>query len=845
MRARLPDPLPEFARVPLTIPEAAELVTTGTVKLLTSDVFDTVVWRPVPSPHHLFVTLAERLLAAGHLATAVDPHAFALTRVRAEHAARVAAREAHGSPECTLEELWAEVPAWVWSPGSGPGDGCAAELEVEAAALHVHPGAVRVLTEARRLDIPVALVSDSYFSGAQLADLVTAAGLDVAGLGIEVVTSSDRRRNKWDGLLGDVMAEHGGAERAVHIGDNPFADLVTGDRLGARVVHADLLDADDAALTSHEPWELLGAAAATDGGRSAAIREVLANAGPRRHDPGYQFGVEVAGPIMAGFAGWVSATADELGAGAVHCLLREGARIAELIDVVRPDGPPRVLVHASRWGIMRAAVLSGTERELERALARRAPIDAAHVAAAFGLDVERVAKTLPAPAVEGAARREAYAALAADDELREQIVTGSAALRRGVLAYLDRTLVLDDGPLVLTDIGWGGTIQEGLTAILDAAGIRPHIVGLYALLSPPGETRAGEGADLRSYLPVRGARGESATAAAVAVRHPEFLERINTPALGTLLGFSDDGVPETRPDDHDVISPSLAAAQAGVSDFCTTLAALALGESERQREWFTAGGPLAATALDALATTVQAPDPRLAESLGTWEHDDVAGTAAEALSNAAFGRWARYANAVDVGEVSMHDVYWVAGVAATAGGALAGQLAAVAAGANSDSVAPHAPTGLARVAVFAPGETLAAAQTELVPRLGGEGWSLLRFDAGAPGVRSVRIDVGAVAALVEIGDASLSFGDTTIDGADALVAASRWIDGRWLGGRHAVVASGGHLLIDPDPPVTAATRVAVTVAFRAWPIEPATVRTLLPQWRTAAARQLPRLRRRR
>src|SRR5690606_10661401 len=109
-------------------------------------------------------------------------------------------------------------------------------------------------------------------------------------------------------------------------------------------------------------------------------------------------------------------------------------------------------------------------------------------------------------------------------------------------------------------------------------------------------------------------------------------------------------VPETRPDDHDVISPSLAAAQAGVSDFCTTLAALALGESERQREWFTAGGPLAATALDALATTVQAPDPRLAESLGTWEHDDVAGTAAEALSNAAFGRWARYANAVDVGE---------------------------------------------------------------------------------------------------------------------------------------------------------------------------------------------------
>ncbi|HUF97767.1 MAG TPA: hypothetical protein VMM60_06520, partial [Ilumatobacter sp.] len=710
MRTRLDAPMPALRQPPLTVAEALVAINSGSVRLLTSDVFDTVLWRPVASPHHLFAAMGERLIADGILAPGINGQTFALNRTHAERVARRKTYIEFESPECTLEEIWAEIPASTWAAGVTPSVGAAAgvatELAVEAAALKLHPTARSLIEAARANGCHVALVSDSYFSIEQLTTLLRAAGLDLTGIDVE--TSSTHRCNKWDGLLQLAVTARGGADEVpqpdvLHLGDNPFADLVVGDRVGARVCHIDLFDADDAALLAHEPWEFRSFAVGSDGGRSAAIRETLVSAPTDlAHSPSYQFGVEVAGPLMAGFAGWVSATAEELGAGHIHCLLREGGRIADLIDIVRPHGPPRQLVHASRWAIMRAAVMTGTPVELERALARRASMRAEHIAEAFGCDVDVVAKVIGGPAVPDNQRADAFDAIANEAALRDEIVAASAALRRNVMAYLDRTLHLDGGPLVVTDIGWGGTIQEGLAAILTEAGFTNEIVGLYALLSPPGERRAGSGAHLQSYLPTIGYGGQSITSARIAARHPEFLERINTPAIGTLLAFTETGEPVTQPDDHDNIGPSLRAAQRGVIDFCTTAADLGVFRDSCGDEWF-GDDTFAATALDSLVTVIGSPDPRLAAELGTWEHDDVAGTAAEALSNDSFGRWAPFANGVDVGEITMNEVYWVPGVASAAGTSLASQIAALAGGANPDIVCPPSATGLARIAFFPPG----------------------------------------------------------------------------------------------------------------------------------------------
>lgn len=823
-----------------TIDEVAAAIAAGTVGRLTSDVFDTVVWRGVARPADLFLHVARRL--RDEHGTTVGDHEFLAARTRAEARARRAAFAVHGSPECTIEEIWDALPAAAVPRGDDRAAGLEIELAVEAAHLRLHPRVVELFTTARAHGVGITLVSDIYVSSDQLRRLLVAAGLDLDG--IEVVTSSDRRRNKWEGLLADVFAAHGGPDRCLHIGDNPGSDVLAARRAGARCCHVAVAAADDTVMSTHAAWERLSRAGGSDGGRGAVVREAFVAAGATATRPGYQFGVAAAGPVMAGFASWVAATTEELGAPVTHCLLREGARIAELIGIVRPDAPERVLVHASRWGIMRAAVISATPRELERALSRRADLRAEHLVEAFGCDLAAATRVLGGPVVARTDLMDAFDAIAADPVLADQIRERAATLRRHALAYLERRLRLD-APLVLCDIGWGATIQEGLTDILRSAGHDVPITGLYALLSPSGVARAGEGADVRCYLPLVGPDGWAIADAALAVRHPEFLERINTPELGTLLEFDGDGTPICRPDDHDPIPDSLRLAQQGVVDFCRHWRRMVDPVPALRAAWRAPG--LAGAALEAFASTIAGPDPRLAAELGAWSHDDVAGTHHEPLAGAGFARWVRYANGVDAADITMHDVFWVPGAASAARSPLAFQLGALAGGAHPDTVCPPSTTGVARIAVFPPGSALASAQRELTPRQGGAGWMLLQLRTPVPGLRSIRIDLGDVALLAEIDDAEIVVsgrdGDVVVaDGADQLRRAGHWVGGRWLSGRRAVVTAGGHLLV--DLPRADVEGVWVSIAFRTSPLDPDEQRRWLPTQLVRVADVARRVRRR-
>ena len=823
-----------------TLAEVTAAIVAGDVGHLTADVFDTVVWRAVARPVDLFLAIARQLRDEHGLT--IGGHEFLAARTGAEARARRAAWAAHRSPECTLEEIWDAMPAAAVPGGADRATGLELELTVESRHLRLHPGIADVFATAREHGVGITLVSDIYMSSAQLCRVLGAAGLDLAG--IDAVTSSERRRNKWDGLLVEVFATHGGPERCLHLGDNPGSDLIAARRAGARTCHVALATADDTVASTHRAWERRSRATGTDGGRTAVVRETLVAAGATAASPSYQFGAAAAGPVMAGFVTWVAATAEEMGAGAIHCLLREGARIAALLDVVRPDGPERVLVHASRWGIMRAAVVTGTPRELERALARRADLRADHLVEAFGCDLADASRVLGGPVVARTDLTAAFEAIAADTAVMEQILDRAATLRRNALTYLERRLRLD-GPLVLCDIGWGATIQEGLTDILRSGGHDQPITGLYALLSPAGVTRAAEGADVRGYLPLIGPEGTAIEDASVAVRHPEFLERINTPQLGTLLEFDTAGEPVCRPDDHDPIPRSLQLAQRGVADFCREWQRMVGVEPTLRSIWLDEGQ--AGAALAAFASTITGPDPRLAAELGTWSHDDVAGTLHESLVGPGFGRWVRYANGVDAGDITMHDVFWVPGAASAANSPLAHQLTALADGAHPDVVCPPSPTGVARIAVFPPGSPLASAQRELTPRQGGEGWMLLQLRTPVPGLRSIRVDLGDVPLMAEVADAEITLSGPSgatvvVDGVAGLHRASSWIDGRWLSEHRAAAAAGGHLLV--DVPAGDAEEVWVSIAFRTSALTDGERRRWLPAPLLAASAAGRRVRRR-
>ena len=81
----------------------------GRYKVLSLDVFDTLLWRRVPEPADVFLLLGRALEADGKLAPDLSPIGFAQLRRAAERAAREKAQAATGYREVTLAGIYAAL----------------------------------------------------------------------------------------------------------------------------------------------------------------------------------------------------------------------------------------------------------------------------------------------------------------------------------------------------------------------------------------------------------------------------------------------------------------------------------------------------------------------------------------------------------------------------------------------------------------------------------------------------------------------------------------------------------------------------------------------------------------
>ena len=788
-----------------------DAIGSGRYRILTSDVFDTLVWRPAAKPHHLWGELGRVLSAAGDLPVQVTAPEFAMARVRAEARARVLTGVTDRAPEVTIEEIWRQMPTqWL---NKDPDAYVTAELAFEARVLRRHDVAIECLALARSVGMRVVLVSDTYLHAGQLTALLAAAG--VPSVWDDVVVSSEHRRSKADGLLQAAIERSGvAADQVLHIGDHPVSDVAAAARCGATAVQLALPAPVDAVSHAHRPFDRYSEDHASDGGRGGALRDAFNEVGLAGFDPSFQFGAAVAAPLAAGFCGWASATAASFGSGTVHCLLREGGTIAEVMREVAPQGPRPVTLHASRWAVLRAAVFTGTEDELFAALARRADLVPEHVAAAFDVDVRLVRDVIGAGPHDHRTRALVLRKLAAHTELRGQIIEASTRLRRNAQRYLEHALELDDGPIVLCDVGWSGMIQHGLTDIIHDMGIDREVVGLYCATTVNAEERVSRGATMKWYLPTSGLHGRADRATGTIVRYPELLERILTPPIGTLLSFDDDGRPVCKPDTEHR-SVSLEAAQTGLATGVRHLGSCVRADPARWCDDL----DFRTTLAESMASVLQSPDARVADPLLGWEHDDVAGSTAEGLGASWIAPLLPFANAFDIDKVPPTEVFWLPGMAALGGGALAAQLDAVERGADSSLLCPVSPLGVATITVFPRRSPRAAAMWSDTPRVNPDGWSTLTYRCTVPTAGAVTLQLCPDGGVVEFGllRVELQHGDTheelSIDHVDHDAVNS--VLARRLGRSTLGFAPGGHLRVSlPAMAGDAACVVRVSVAYR-------------------------------
>ncbi len=629
--------------------EAAALIEKGRFRLLSLDIFDTIVWRSFPRPTDLFYALGRAAQERGWLEESSSPEGFATLREESEALARN--RKRH-TAEVTLEEIYQSFPR-RFLRNAGPDEVLRLELEIERAATHPNEEVVRLARYARERGLRIAFVSDTYLPEEHLRAVLP---VDADFL----VSSCSHGLAKTQGLHKALLL-HSGVRPAqiLHLGDNREADVEAPARLGITTLwFPKFPPALQIAIDSELPFlrperaHCLSGAGGDYGITSLRSQALHANANVA--DPYRAWGATVLGPAMAGFCGWILRRCREMGVREALYLMREGRVLRRMTR--RLDPSFRALeFHISRFVAVKACILSGTFEELLRFLARPSPAPAAELLADLAIDATE-AGVAPDALIEGDAARELARAIHSKPDLRRRAVEASRELRRRLLAHLFQVLPEPPATLAVVDLGYAGTIQQCLQQILDHEGLLTRTHGLYLVTNRGIGKLQRAGAAAESYL---ADQDQPVWFSHPFTRCPETVEQSLMCDCGTTIGYAPDGTPvtgEIRIPDWQ--REAIASVQAGAFDFIERWAERSTRcEPEPER--------LRSLIRFIVVRALTSPTEAEIEAFGSWHHDENFGshTTRTLTSCRVPDLYLRHMSAHQLASLRSGDVYWVFGLA--------------------------------------------------------------------------------------------------------------------------------------------------------------------------------------
>ena len=598
-------------------------------------------------------------------------------------------------------------------------------------------------------------MSDTYFTEPQLRALLDQPVLRDVPLEA-IFASSEHRLGKSGGLYAIALEALGvRGEEVVHLGDNPEADLHYPGELGI-----------DCHLFERRPPQLqqmldaerrlgvggsirAGADLTALRGKVAARREAEATAPALR--PFSDHGALALGPVFTGFAEWAQLQAAELGATRLHCFMREGAFLGELIDRAGEHlgtESRTAPLWLNREVLARATIATGELEEIAPLLVRRRTPTVEGFLASLGVELgllPRFAGHARTRLDDVGTRTSLLEAIEADEAVRARIVEQARATRERVVRYVER--LLDGGDrLTVVDLGWGASAQGLLAAALEQGGLRADLSGLYVVLHRGAARHVFDGMHVRGYL---GEFGDPASAVDAVVRSPEVLEQVCMPDHGSQKALSDDLEPVLYPGTRSPVqSAESEAVRAGVRAFQAEWARY--GRALPGRLGDLAGEPDLLRPL--LMRAVVAPTEREATIFGGWMHDENQGSAAveHVASPELVGRL-RHLDPDALRRLPMQEVYWPYALASQVDASWGELMSLAASGAIGwEALSADADTGPFRIAVSQGSHVPDDQRFSAVPKRNRFGLSFVRTTLMARAIREIEIRPTLHAAVVRL-----------------------------------------------------------------------------------------------
>ncbi len=533
----------------------------GGAKVLSLDVFDTLVWRRVPEPFDVYLLLGRQLAAAGKLAGHFTPQGFADLRFAAERAAREKVQAVTGYREIKLADIYAQLPDHVFAAGFDNAARIQFELACERDVLVLDADIVVLMKTAKTAGVRVILVSDTYFTGAQLLGFLAHLGVP-DGLIDKAYVSCEMGKPKYRDLFDVVLRQEAVAPAdMLHVGDTVEADINPCRARGIAVAAYDKWGFSPRILSyEFHPGphgRAQRAALLGDSGDFGltGLRSRLAHRAPpilaKDLKPYWSYGAAVLAPVFAAFARWVVGESQSLGAHRIYGLMREGRFLKRVVEAAAQQLGVALTVEElwlSRRAVVRAALTADDLSLLPEAILLTPGNTTDEILTGLGLTRDDLKGLLPAfdkthvDAVGALSR-----AIIGTPKLKDKVLATSADLRANLLKGLAKHAGFEKGA-VLLDLGYAATIQSVLARILAREGRDTKLTGLYLALNDKAAGHIRGGADLRAFFAGEGFMGATA---ALLSRTPDVLEHACMCKEGSLAGYDDTGVPQLLPNQRD------------------------------------------------------------------------------------------------------------------------------------------------------------------------------------------------------------------------------------------------------------------------------------------------------
>jgi predicted HAD superfamily hydrolase len=426
------------------------------IKLASFDVFDTLVCRLVADPSDVF-----KLIEAEQGENGL--HNFARLRVEAESAAR----SRKDQEDVTIYDIYRELQTLASNQEFDTERLIEAEIQAEIRLCVPRLDVVSKLEEFRAVGTRCVAISDMYLPESAVERILLKCGIEMDA----IYVSSEVLLTKATGNLYDFVrvSEAVRFSEWKHHGDNFHSDVSSAIAKGIAAAHTPI---GTFRLTSTEgPQGDITSSIVTGTVRSLMYGQFQADVAARTW---YQVGAEHTGIQALLLAIKARAKADEVDAGKINFLARDGYILKKVYDAVfKDDAPASVYLAASRRMINFIQTTSDNSN-LAFLLSDCEGLTGVELLQRIGIvgrldDVSRLSRIIHS-------KEDAVAILA---DYNREILEQAAYERKHVMDYLAYHGVLSDDPSVIVDVGWFCSIQKSLSAMLVKAGLKGTLHGVY------------------------------------------------------------------------------------------------------------------------------------------------------------------------------------------------------------------------------------------------------------------------------------------------------------------------------------------------------------------------------